>query len=63
MILQKILCEVPGCGAEAVEKHEGSGWQGWGSINGLADAGVIRNLHLCPNCLQKLIPLLKQLER
>lgn len=50
MILRTIKCDV--CGAVETEKTAGSGWNGWGSLQGVSLNGV-DNPSLCKEHLAK----------
>lgn len=48
MILRAIVCDV--CGVKYTEANAGSGFPGWGSVNGMALDGI-ENPSLCPTHL------------
>lgn len=60
MILATITCDVKDCNASETEKTYGSGWQGWGSIQGIHNPATGADVaNVCPECKEKLINFLE----
>jgi hypothetical protein len=52
MILQTIHCSVKGCLHTLTEKHQNTGFKGWGHVIGIMDDETLEDrAHLCPDHL------------